>query len=96
MSGPRQDASPFGTGDLWEVLRTPIEVPQVTLPVPAPEVSESTVDKRKLYDMGVRYIAPPTWMLVTLNDAGEIVPARALIRLAGECRDLGDDPDRGK
>ena len=30
---------------------------------------------QELADMGVNYLAPPTWMLVTLNDAGEIVPS---------------------
>ncbi len=30
---------------------------------------------QELSDMGVNYIAPPTWMLVTLDDAGEIVPS---------------------
>ncbi len=29
----------------------------------------------ELKDMGVNYIAPPTWMLVTTSDAGEIVPS---------------------
>lgn len=29
----------------------------------------------ELKEMGVNYIAPPLWMLVTLNDAGEIVPS---------------------
>ncbi len=29
----------------------------------------------ELAEMGVQYIAPPTWMLVTLDDAGEIVPS---------------------
>lgn len=53
MSGPRQDASPFGTGDLWEVLRTPIEVPQVTLPVPAPEVSGGSADPRSAHIVDV-------------------------------------------
>lgn len=28
-----------------------------------------------LYESGVRYIAPPLWMLITLNDAGEMVPS---------------------
>ena len=30
---------------------------------------------QELADMGVRYIAPPQWMLVTLDEAGEIVPS---------------------
>ena len=30
---------------------------------------------QELSDMGVNYIAPPMWMLVTLNDAGEMVPS---------------------
>nr|WP_246003744.1 glycerophosphodiester phosphodiesterase family protein [Histidinibacterium lentulum] len=30
---------------------------------------------QELAEMGVNYLAPPTWMLVTLNDAGEIVPS---------------------
>ncbi|WP_316013952.1 glycerophosphodiester phosphodiesterase family protein [Roseobacter sp. HKCCA0434] len=30
---------------------------------------------QELADMGVNYIAPPTWMLLTLDDAGEIVPS---------------------
>lgn len=30
---------------------------------------------RELADMGVRNIAPPLWLLVTLDDAGEIVPS---------------------
>ena len=30
---------------------------------------------RELADMGVRYVAPPQWMLVTLDEAGEIVPS---------------------
>ncbi|MCP1168244.1 glycerophosphodiester phosphodiesterase family protein [Limimaricola litoreus] len=30
---------------------------------------------QELADMGVNYIAPPMWMLVTTNDAGEIVPS---------------------
>ncbi len=29
----------------------------------------------ELKDMGVNYIAPPTWMLVTTSDSGEIVPS---------------------
>ena len=29
----------------------------------------------ELKEMGVNYIAPPMWMLVTLDDAGEIVPS---------------------
>jgi glycerophosphoryl diester phosphodiesterase len=29
----------------------------------------------ELAEMGVNYVAPPTWMLVTTNDAGEIVPS---------------------
>lgn len=29
----------------------------------------------ELADMGINYIAPPMWMLVILNDAGEIVPS---------------------
>ncbi|MGF1445147.1 MAG: glycerophosphodiester phosphodiesterase family protein [Pikeienuella sp.] len=29
----------------------------------------------ELAGMGVNYIAPPTWVLVTLNEAGEIVPS---------------------
>jgi glycerophosphoryl diester phosphodiesterase len=30
---------------------------------------------QELADMGVNYIAPPMWMLVTTNEAGEIVPS---------------------
>ena len=30
---------------------------------------------QELADMGVRIVAPPTWMLVTLDEAGEIVPS---------------------
>ena len=30
---------------------------------------------QELADMGVRYVAPPQWMLVTLDEAGEIVPS---------------------
>ncbi|SFP94434.1 glycerophosphodiester phosphodiesterase family protein [Tranquillimonas alkanivorans] len=30
---------------------------------------------QELADMGVNYIAPPMWMLVTLDDAGKIVPS---------------------
>ena len=30
---------------------------------------------QELADMGVNYIAPPIWMLLTLDDAGEIVPS---------------------
>ncbi|SFG06714.1 glycerophosphoryl diester phosphodiesterase [Palleronia marisminoris] len=30
---------------------------------------------QELADMGVNYIAPPLWMLVTLDDAGEMVPS---------------------
>ncbi len=30
---------------------------------------------QELADMGVQYIAPPLWMLLTLDDAGEIVPS---------------------
>lgn len=30
---------------------------------------------QELADMGVRYIAPPMWMLVTLDDAGNMVPS---------------------
>ncbi len=30
---------------------------------------------QELADMGVNYLAPPMWMMVTLNDAGEIVPS---------------------
>jgi glycerophosphoryl diester phosphodiesterase len=30
---------------------------------------------QELADMGVKFIAPPMWYLVTLNDAGEIVPS---------------------
>ncbi|SDF44855.1 glycerophosphodiester phosphodiesterase family protein [Limimaricola pyoseonensis] len=30
---------------------------------------------QELADMGVNYIAPPMWMLVTLDEAGEIVPS---------------------
>ncbi|MFQ6548882.1 glycerophosphodiester phosphodiesterase family protein [Aestuariibius sp. 2305UL40-4] len=30
---------------------------------------------QSLYDRGVRYIAPPLWVLVTLDDAGDIVPS---------------------
>ena len=29
----------------------------------------------ELAEMGVRYLAPPMWMLVTLDDSGEIVPS---------------------
>ena len=29
----------------------------------------------ELAEMGVRYVAPPQWMLVTLDEAGEIVPS---------------------
>ncbi len=41
----------------------------------------------ELKEMGVNYIAPPLWMLVTLNDAGEMVP-NALAEAANEA-DLG-------
>jgi glycerophosphoryl diester phosphodiesterase len=30
---------------------------------------------QELADMGVNYIAPPLWMLVTLDDAGAMVPS---------------------
>jgi glycerophosphoryl diester phosphodiesterase len=30
---------------------------------------------QELADKGVRIVAPPLWFLVTLNDAGEIVPS---------------------
>ena len=30
---------------------------------------------QELADMGVKYVAPPQWMLVTLDDQGEIVPS---------------------
>ncbi len=30
---------------------------------------------QELADMGVNYIAPPIWMLLSLNDAGEIIPS---------------------
>ncbi|MDZ5696062.1 glycerophosphodiester phosphodiesterase family protein [Chelativorans sp. M5D2P16] len=30
---------------------------------------------QELADMGVNYIAPPIWMLITTNEAGEIVPS---------------------
>ena len=30
---------------------------------------------QELHDMGVRYVAPPLWMLVTTDEAGEIVPS---------------------
>ncbi|MBS1301593.1 glycerophosphodiester phosphodiesterase family protein [Loktanella sp. SALINAS62] len=30
---------------------------------------------QELADMGVNYIAPPLWMLLTLNDAGDMVPS---------------------
>ncbi|SEQ68585.1 glycerophosphoryl diester phosphodiesterase [Loktanella sp. DSM 29012] len=30
---------------------------------------------QELADMGVNYIAPPLWMLITLDDAGQIVPS---------------------
>ena len=29
----------------------------------------------ELKEMGVNYIAPPLWMLVTLDDAGEMIPS---------------------
>ncbi len=38
-----------------------------------PSTFEPTM--QALADMGVRYIAPPQWMLVTLDDEGEIVPS---------------------
>ena len=41
----------------------------------------------ELAGMGVQYIAPPLWMLVTLDDAGEIVPS-ALADAANEA-DVG-------
>lgn len=30
---------------------------------------------QELADMGINYLAPPLWMMVTLNDQGEIVPS---------------------
>lgn len=39
----------------------------------------------ELKEMGVNFIAPPTWMLVTLSDEGEIIPSR----LATEAKEAG-------
>ncbi|SES37428.1 glycerophosphoryl diester phosphodiesterase [Tranquillimonas rosea] len=48
-----------------------------------PETFKPTM--QELADMGVNYIAPPIWMLITLDDAGEIVPSA----YAQEAKDAG-------
>ncbi|TYK65157.1 glycerophosphodiester phosphodiesterase family protein [Colwellia echini] len=38
-----------------------------------------TPSMQQLKDQGVEYLAPPLWMLVTLNSAGEIIPSKYAI-----------------